>query len=110
MSGHGGGGGNGGPVNGGSECKTIYGGATLASPKRNVLSTIKIGDILELETEPQGTTYILYATKAGQKAGTIIHASLAQIIKCIVQDGHTYVANVTTLQGGNCGLEIRMKT
>jgi hypothetical protein len=122
MSGSGGGGGGGtsgggggtsgndGGTNGGDKCQTVYKGAGLASPKNNVLSTLKPGDTLDLEARQQGTSYVLYASKAGKRAGTVTHKVIDQIIRCIVEEGHTYIAHIKVLEGGNCTLEIRMES
>jgi len=92
------------------ECLTLYQGARLASPKRNVLSTLKVGDKLDLQAQPQDSHYVLYASSSGNPAGVITHALIAQIIRCIVEGGHTYIAYVITLDDGSCSLEIRMTT
>jgi hypothetical protein len=106
MSGNGDSGGNGGG-NGGTECKPVYNGARILSPKNNVISKLKEGDALTLEVRQSGTANTLYALKSGKEAGTVTHTLLSQIIRCI-QDGYRYVAYVKAIDGGNCNLEIRM--
>jgi hypothetical protein len=103
-------GGSGGGTNDAVQCQTVYKGAGLASPKNNVLSKLKPGDTLDLEAHQQGTSYVLYASKAGKKAGTVTHKVIDQIIKCIVEGGYTYIAYIKVLEGGNCSLEIRMES
>ncbi len=107
MSGRGG---NGGPVNGGSDCQPVYRGARLASPKANVLSKLKVGDPLDLEVREQGNTYVLYALKNSKEAGTVTSKFATQIIRCIRDKGHRYIAYIKTLDGGDCTLEIRMES
>jgi hypothetical protein len=94
---------------GAADCLTMYRGAGLASPKSNVLSKLKIGDKLDLQPHAQGTSYVLDALWSGDRAGVITHKLIDQIIRCIVEGGYTYVAQVKTLDGGSCSLEIRMK-
>ena len=101
--------GNGGAQSGGDKCQTIYRGAGLASPKSAVVSKLKVGDILDLEPQAQGNYYVLYAVKSGVRAGVVTHKLIDQIIGCIVDGGHKYVAYVTAVQGGSCTLEIRME-
>jgi hypothetical protein len=105
----GGGGGNGGPVNGGEECKTHYGGATLVSPKANVLRRLNVGDRLDVVVIEQNDRPILCADKGGTLAGAVSHKSALQIIKCI-NKGYRYVAVITKLEGADCTLDIRMET
>ena len=111
MSGGGGGGGNSsagggtggnGGINGADKCQTVYKGAGLASPKKNVLSELNPGEALDLEAHQQGTSYVLYASKSGKRAGTVTHKVIDQIIRCIVEEGHTYIAIIKDLEGGNC--------
>ncbi len=102
------GGGGGGGRGDASDCLPLYRGAGLASPKSNVLSKLKVGDTLDLQAQPQGTSYVLYALKSSDRAGVITHKLIDQIIRCIVEGGHTYIAYVKTLDGGSCSLEIRM--
>jgi|GEM_PF-3366330 hypothetical protein len=94
---------------GGDKCQPVYKGAGLASPKSAVLSKLKAGDVLDLEPQPQGQYYVLYALKSGAPAGVVTHMLIDQIIACIVEGGHKYVAYIKTLQGGSCNLEIRME-
>ena len=101
-------GGSGGGRGDAADCPTLYRGAGLASPKSNILSKLKVGDTLDLQAQPQGNYYVLYALKSGDRAGVITHKLIDQIIRCIVEGGHTYVAYVKTLDGGSCSLEIRM--
>lgn len=90
-------------------CERVYRGVRLASPKRDVLSKLKVEDQLNLEVRAYKNSFVLFAvTKSGEDAGTVMSSSTVQIIKCI-QNGHRYVAVVKTLNGGDCTLEIRMK-
>jgi hypothetical protein len=112
MSGGGRGGGTGvvgGETVSGGECKTIYRGAVLASPKREVVTKLAVGDILDLEAVQQGNTYVLYASHSGKRAGTVTHASLTEILRCI-QAGKVYVGHIKKVEGGHVALDLRMKS
>jgi hypothetical protein len=90
-------------------CERVYRGVSLSSPKRNILSKLKVGDRLNLEIRTYKDSFVVFAvTASGEDAGTVISSSNVQIIKCI-QQGYIYVAIVKTLDGGDCTLEIRMK-
>ena len=112
MSGGGRGGGTGdiGGVSGsGGECKSIYKGAVLASPKSDVVKKLTVGDILDLEAVPQGNTYVLFASSSGKRAGKVTHASMTEILRCI-QEGRVYVGLIKNLEGGYVALDLRMKS
>ena len=94
----------------GDNCAPVYRGAGLASPKSAVISKLKVNDTLELDAQPQGPFYVLYAVKSGARAGVVTHKLIDKIIGCIVEGGHKYVGLVTALQGGSCTLEIRMES
>lgn len=103
-------GGAGSSAGGGDKCATVYRGAGLASPKSAVVSKLKVNDTLELDAQPQGPYYVLYAVKSGARAGVVTHKLIDQIIACIIDGGHKYVGLVKALQGGSCTLEIRMES
>jgi len=128
MSGGGGGGGRASRIGGGrvsgaeaassgsggrgsaTECLALYRGAGLASPKSAVLSKLKAGDTMKLDAQPQGPHYVLYAVSSGDRAGVVTHERIDQIIRCIVEEGHTYIAYIKSIDGGRCVLEIRMES
>lgn len=112
MSGGGRGGGTGDSgvgSGGGGECKAIYKGAVLASPKRDIVTALVVGDILDLEAVPQGNTYVLIASKDGKRAGSVTHASMTEILRCI-QEGRVYVGLIKSVEGGHVALDLRMKS
>lgn len=99
----------GGPVGGGpqgGECQKIYKPINLASSQEGVLKKLKRGSQMDLSVEDVGGKPSLRVMYQGKYAGSILK-NAAQIIDCINR-GHTYVAIVTSLDGGSCVLEVRM--
>lgn len=78
----------------------------LNSPKAAVVSTLKVGD--ELEVALSANKLSLEARKAGVVAGALTPSRLADLLDCINQ-GKSYKAVVRKLAGGNCTVEIRPK-
>ena len=104
MSGGGSGTPSGNPPDGG--CLPIYKDIPLFSPVPDVLSKMKVGSELEFEIHDSNGRKSLRVEFNGETAGAVTkHAP--KIISCIEQ-GHKYIAIVTFLDGGSCGLEARM--
>jgi hypothetical protein len=106
TSGGGGGGGipDGGPQDG--ECQKTYKPINLASSQEDVLKKLERGSQMDLAIEQVGGKPSLRVLYQGEYAGSILKYA-AKIIDCINR-GHTYVAIVTSLDGGSCVLEVRM--
>ena len=102
MSG-GGGGGYSGPTRQSSDCKIVER-VPLNSPKPAVVTTLTVGDLLDVE-ERDGS---LVALHQGAAAGSLTPQRLLDLLDCI-QSGHEYVAAVLKLKGGLCEVEIRPK-
>lgn len=81
---------------------------TLNSPNRRVVSTLRVGEELDIELQ-LGPPRQLLATKGGEVAGSITSPKSAQIILCIHGRGLRYIAVVSTIRGGLCRVEIRPK-
>lgn len=101
--GSGGGGGEGGGAN--DPCD-IHEAATLNSPNRKVVATLRSGDVLDVVLRP-GPPRQLVAEHNGSVAGSITSPQSTRIIQCINRDGRRYVAEVTSVRGGICRVEIR---
>ena len=78
----------------------------LNSVDRNVLSTIRLGQILEVVFEIGPPRRLVAQAPAGI-VGAITSPSMPQIIQCITQGNHAYVAEVLSIRGGICEVEIR---
>ena len=100
------GGGGGGVPDGGDECSKSYRDVRLSSPKD--ISKLHVGDKLDLAVRDKSGTPVLYADKAGKEMGTIVFRSSGKIIECIRRN-YAYVAEVITLDGGDCILNINPK-
>jgi hypothetical protein len=109
--GKGGGGGGGGgrrPTgDGGDPCACFVDRVVLASPKPTVIAKLSKNDILKVELK-DGKPPVLAVTEGGEVAGTIIPTDLSTLVDCI-KTGHQYEANVITIDGGSCTVEIQPK-
>lgn len=81
----------------------------LNSPDRSVISTLSLGDVLNVDYKEGPPRQLLATTKAGQTAGSITSTKSAQIIRCIAREGRSYTATVRNLAGGSCEVEIEPK-
>jgi|GEM_PF-5497508 len=95
----------GGPVY--TDCTTLVIKTKLASPVRQVVDEINIGDTLSVElTPPAGPVSIM--TESGKVAGSVLPIDLESLIQCI-SEGHEYIAKVTEINMGNCQIIIKHK-
>jgi hypothetical protein len=78
----------------------------LNSVDRTVLATLRIGDVLSVVFLP-GPPQRLVAQSAGRIAGSITSPSMPQIIQCITQGGHSYEAEIVSIRGALCRVEVR---
>lgn len=102
-----GGGGTGGTPGGqGNICSSLFERTILNSPVPQVVSALKQGDLLQIETHDQGR--ILVASYQGEVAGSVTSPRLIDFIECI-QDGYAYIATVDSINGGQCHVTIRPK-
>ena len=94
---------------GGAECDpcNLVERTALNSPVMAVLSRFRPGMILDVELDT-GPPPRLVAKDSGQTAGAITSRSMAQIILCI-QGGRSYEAEVLSVNGGLCVVEVRSK-
>lgn len=94
--GRGGGGGGGGS----SDPCDIVQTAALNSPKPTVVSTLNVGDVLDVVLGGSSARPILEVhTPAGSVAGSLTHRGHVEIIDCIAA-GNTYEAVVVQKSGG----------
>lgn len=85
------------------DCSKVSIYTNLNSPNPAVLNQLSVGTILAIEMEPQTGAVAAYYNN--QIAGTITHSSLIQLIKCL-EEGYSYKATVTSLNGGSCTIHI----
>lgn len=79
---------------------------TLNSPNRTVVTTLRDGDLLDVQLQA-GPPRQLVAEHNGTVAGSITSPKSAQIIQCISRQGRAYVAEVRSIRGGLCQVEVR---
>lgn len=105
----GGTGGGSGTPNGSVDCSNIAEQTSISSPKADVLSKLKVGDILAVDINGQGTRKILVVKFKGKEAGSIsTFAKAATIIDCI-ENGFIFTAKIVKIQGGAYTVTITSK-
>ena len=88
-------------------CDQISIRTNLASPVPAVLSTLKTGDILDIQL--QGATGPLAAVDSlGNIAGTVLTIDPQLLINCI-NDGYSYQGRIISLSGADCQILISVK-
>lgn len=99
-----GGGGGGAP----SPCDIIET-TTLNSPNRTVISTLRIGDVLDVVFQSGPPQRLIAQQTVGAIAGSITSPSMMQIIQCITTHQVDYVAEVVSIRGAVCQVTVRVK-
>lgn len=105
MSGGSGGGGAPPPVDV-TDCRIVEK-TKLQSPDATVVSTLSIGDQLEVVVNHSGALARLEAVAKAGVAGGLTPRRLRGIVKCIEEHGWAYVAIVDALNGGDVDVTIR---
>jgi hypothetical protein len=100
-----GGGGGGGKVPA-SPCNIVET-TSLNSVNRTVLSKLRTGSTLRVNLL-QTRRLVAETEDKGEVAGSITSPSMAQLILCI-QGGTEYIAEVLSVRGGLCQIQIRPK-
>jgi hypothetical protein len=90
----------------GDDCLKNFNGVRLTAPQD--LSKLNLHDTLDLVVWDEAGHPVLHAVKAGEDMGSITSTSAAKIVNCI-QKGHSYVAEVVVLDGGDCTLNVTVK-
>ncbi|MDD5169680.1 MAG: hypothetical protein PHN75_12740 [Syntrophales bacterium] len=109
-----GGGGTGGAGDGGGgipptppiDCARIMEKTILNSPVPEVINALKSGDILNVKLQGKS---LVATTKEGKVAGALTPPLLPRIVQCIAE-GHEYVAIVLSVSGGQCTVEVRIRS
>jgi hypothetical protein len=100
MSGGGGSGGIGpsGPTEN-IDCARLAFDTTLASPQEAIVAMLAVGDALDLQIRSSGGWDVIAAvTASGDVAGSITDRT-PDLLRCM-QEGVTYVAEITAMSGG----------
>lgn len=106
MSGSGGGGGWSDPVQ--DSCEKLTSETTLTSPVRETIAQLSKGALLDIRVDNVSGTRVVRAIYKGSIAGSITSAIIQKIAECI-EKGHSYVAEVLSVQGGACRVRVHLK-
>ena len=79
---------------------------TLNSPNRAIVSTLRVGDALNVEYV-MGPPRQLLAKLQDEIAGSITSPKNVDIIRCILDEDRQYEAIVRSITGGHCNVRIR---
>lgn len=104
MSGSGGGGGTTDQPQ--TDCASLLIRTSLNSPVPKVLKLLKADDVLTVRLRPPEMRVVEAITQGGDTAGSITHASVATLARCL-REGFAFVAIVKSIDGGDCRIEIR---
>ena len=91
---------------GGADPCAIFQQAPLNSPRPAVVSTLAVGDVLDVVLNLGGPRPILEVHAPAGIAGALTHTGHMQIVDCI-QNGHQYVADVASRSGAAITLQVR---
>lgn len=80
---------------------------TLNSPNRGVVTTLRPGDLLSVVFQAGPPQRLIAEKSPGVVAGSITSPLMLQIIQCITQGGHGYVAEVVSVRGAICQVTVR---
>jgi hypothetical protein len=89
-------------------CERLTSETTLTSPVRSVIAQLTTGTLLDVEVTDSGGTPVVRAVHNGQVAGSITSSIIQKIAECI-ENGHQYVAEVLSVQGGACRVRVRIR-
>lgn len=102
MSGSGGGGGT--PIPDFQSCEDLVITVQLSSPKENVISRLKEGDILTIDFMEDSLTTV-YAFYEGEVAGGIAASSIRKLRECLLS-GTKYQGKVLEINQGQVRIKI----
>ena len=89
-------------------CEKLTSKTTLTSPVKDVVAQLTKGVELEIELKKSGGARVIQALHRGRLAGSITSTVIQRIAECI-EDGHKYVAEVLSVEGGSCQVLVRHK-
>ena len=96
----------GGEVDGEEEsCETLVIDTQLSSPKLDVISAIRVGDLLEVMTETHGDRTTVVVKYKGAVAGGLAAPLLKRLRECI-EEGTQYRAKVTAKKDGQVRVRV----
>ena len=87
-----------------SPCESIVVDTVLNSP--NPAAAIKKGDKLRVQIQAGSVPLAVCVIDSGAVAGSLTFGVVRRLIKCM-EEGHTYVAEVTAVDGGRHAVRIK---
>jgi hypothetical protein len=93
---------------GGTDCTRLAKELILSSPQPQVIRSLRQGEILEIDFDaPPGDKVIVAKTQRGQIAGSVTGE---QRLRTCMIEGYRYVAEVLSVSGGACRVQIRYRS
>ena len=87
------------------DCSALVITTNLATPQAKVIGDLEVGDILSIRiATDQGPIQALNID--GEIAGSIVSREQVRLLNCII-GGTSYIAEVLSLEGGQCQVQIR---
>lgn len=86
------------------DCESGTINTAISSVDLVVLSTQRVGDILQVELSAIET--IVLVNRNGETLGSIAHRSTKELIECI-KDGNDYKATITSINSPVCNVKIK---
>lgn len=87
-------------------CEDIAFSTKLASPNPDVIKSLKIGDFLEVLSDPSNGLRVY--TQDGDLVGSLLTMFRNRLGTCLAQ-GYRYVGKVIKLSGGSCEIHVTSK-
>jgi hypothetical protein len=95
------------PQNEKESCETLVVNTNLTSPQANVVNTLIVGDILNVQAaSDQGPIQVL--DQNGHVAGNIMSREQIRLLNCII-GGTQYIAEILTINNGQCSIQVRAR-
>lgn len=86
-------------------CGTLAFRATLNSPQPAALASLAVGTLLTVSIAPPPQTAV-YLSHGGQVVGSLTGPKISSLINCI-QNGYQFEAEVFSVNGGLCSVDVR---
>jgi hypothetical protein len=86
-------------------CTTLSFRAAVNSPKPAVLKKMKEGAVLVVELQKPPSTSVIVMYK-DEELGALTGPKIATLVNCL-QNGYKFKADVVSITGGNCQVEVR---
>jgi len=94
------------PIGPPDRCEKLKVETALQSPNPDVVGKLRKSDVLQLQLEPVGDRHAVLVLKDTEVAGSLVFPSLQRLVECM-QAGHIFVAEVVSISGPACRLQVR---